>query len=267
MSTKNAGDTQLFTSLRKCETYNPANNMIPVEYTDSGRTELYLEVKYRLLWFQEYCAEKNISGFVDDSDVVFLPEARMFKATASVFMDDKLVGKSAAGVFFSSEDQASARAAIQTAATYAKGRALANAGFGTVNCQPTEEGDRFPCDAGMTITDGKIVSNPQNPMDASFEQPKNGGDKSPPKRAGSKSNSQPEQNRSESPYSGSEMTLQQAKSYVVPIGNDKGKTLGELLALNPNMVAFYAGDNFKNERYIDLKNAAQIVWQAQQKAS
>lgn len=58
------------------------------------------------------------------------------------------------------------------------------------------------------------------------------------------------------PADGSDMTVEEARKLVVPIGTEKGKTLGELLATNRSLVAFYAGDKFKNSKYLELKAAA-----------
>lgn len=58
------------------------------------------------------------------------------------------------------------------------------------------------------------------------------------------------------------MTLEKARAFVVPIGTDKGKRLGEVLAVNRRMVEFYAGDKFRNEKYPDLKQAARCLLQS-----
>lgn len=55
------------------------------------------------------------------------------------------------------------------------------------------------------------------------------------------------------------MTLEEARGFVVPIGTEKGKTLGELFAMNRSLVEFYAGDKFKNMKYIKLKAAARCL--------
>lgn len=52
------------------------------------------------------------------------------------------------------------------------------------------------------------------------------------------------------------ITLEEARALVVPIGTEKGKSLGELLVMNRSLVEFYAGDKFKNSKYPKLKAAA-----------
>ena len=58
------------------------------------------------------------------------------------------------------------------------------------------------------------------------------------------------------------MSVEDAKSFIIPIGTMKGKTIGELLATNRKQVEFYAGDKFRNQKYPDLKRAAQCALQS-----
>lgn len=249
------------TTIRACS-YKPEEDLILLTYEENGREELYLEVKYRVKWFHQYCLENNLSGFIDDSEVLYIPEAQMFLATASVYIDNTLVGKSSAGVPYSANNPNASKVAIQTAATCAKGRALANAGFGTINCA-MEEGDRFPCDSGIKITTDNIVSNPENPMEVTFLAPVDGKANDPvSNRQPSDTKAKPEpvspQNKTEEAPAVS-MTLEEAKAYMIPIGTHKGKSLGEVLAIDPGIIKFYAGDRFQNAKLPQLKVAAQII--------
>lgn len=94
---------------------------------------------------------------------------------------------------------------------------------------------------------------PDNPMDYSRQQ-------SSPTANGTGGGTPPTEGAS-APQS--PMTLEEAKAYVLPIGTHKGRTLGELLAIAPKQVEFYGGKMFANERYPDLKRAAQTILQAQ----
>lgn len=58
---------------------------------------------------------------------------------------------------------------------------------------------------------------------------------------------------------GSGMTLEEAKSVILPIGEFKGKSLGEVSALKPGLISFYAGDKFRNDKYPQLKEAARLI--------
>ena len=53
--------------------------------------------------------------------------------------------------------------------------------------------------------------------------------------------------------------LAEAKGYIVPMGQHKGKSLGEVLALNKSSVEFYASDKFRGDRYPELKEAAKTI--------
>lgn len=55
------------------------------------------------------------------------------------------------------------------------------------------------------------------------------------------------------------MTVEEAREFVVTIGTEKGKTLGEVLALDRPKVEFYASDKFKNQRHVKLKAAARCL--------
>lgn len=58
------------------------------------------------------------------------------------------------------------------------------------------------------------------------------------------------------------MTLEEARSVVLEIGSMKGKTFGEVMALKPSMVEFYAGEKFnseKNSQHRKYKKAAQLL--------
>lgn len=55
------------------------------------------------------------------------------------------------------------------------------------------------------------------------------------------------------------MTLEEARAVVLEIGSMKGKTFGEMMAIKPSYVEFYAGDKFNNPEYPHYKKAAQIL--------
>lgn len=250
----NQEDGRMSSRTRECA-YDPLDHMIKITYQDSGTEELYLEVKNRVLWFQLYCEQHEKRGLIDDSEIQFVEAARMFVVTSNVFIDDCLVGKSIAAGPYNPDDPKSSSEAILSAATKAKGRALANAGFGTVNCS-LEEGDKIPCDSGITIERGKITSS-SNPMFAGVR--KSAAESTEARDTAAPAKAEPSNKQAQAPEQGVPMTLAQAKASIVPIGTEKGKTLGELLALKPNLIEFYAGDDFKNTKYPQLKEACKII--------
>lgn len=52
------------------------------------------------------------------------------------------------------------------------------------------------------------------------------------------------------------MSISRARSYVLPFGPEKGKTLGEVLHKNRKIVEFFASDEFQNDEYQELKEVA-----------
>ena len=144
--------------LRQCS-YDPAPDRILVNYGQGGQDELYLEVKFRMLWFLTWCKENGFNGFIDESEYEVIPSMGMVIAKAKVYVDGNLIGAAAASAV-TNGDYAHNEKLIQTAATSAKGRALADAGFGTISSGlPSESGEIVPVDAGI-----KIIRDPVNPL-------------------------------------------------------------------------------------------------------
>ena len=88
-------NNEVFINARKCS-YDPMQDLIDVTY-DNDKHSAYLQVPHRLIWFATYCAEKGFTGFVDDGDVKYIPELALMQATASVFINGTMVGRSSAG--------------------------------------------------------------------------------------------------------------------------------------------------------------------------
>lgn len=268
--------TDSFNKLRRCA-YDPTADLITVKYDDSGKEAFYLQVPHRIIWFHQYCTENGLHGVIDDGDVTYIPELGLVKAVATVLMDNVVVGRSAAGCVVNVNDMESVNNAVQTAATRAKGRALANAGFGTPAGQgnPGESGDMYPCDAGMpfqtypqmVVSGGQVVQPPVyginqygggyapvslqpqvNPNEVRYQQSYSTAPA--PKPAPSKPtpvNQMPMQPG---------MTLEQAQNFVVPSGRQAGKRLCELDA---STVEYYATKS-ASKRYPEFIQAAKIVW-------
>ncbi len=228
--------------MRNCS-YSPENDMIRVTSFD-GREKMYLEVRFRVRWFQEYCDENGISGCIDDSDIRFVPEAGLLIASATVYMDGKVAGKSTAGICMSGLDPIRAGTIVQTIATQAKGRALANAGFGTTSASAAEEGDRNAlCEAGTPVRQTPVVRENGEPV--SLTGP-----------ARQREDRSPAADGPEAPVS--EEAYRNALVTVIPTGSYKGKTFQEALGENPEIARFYA-NRFHNRKYPEVKNAAVLI--------
>ena len=104
--------------LRQCS-YDPAPDRILVNYGQGGQDELYLEVKFRMLWFLTWCKENGFNGFIDESEYEVIPSMGMVIAKAKVYVDGNLIGAAAASAV-TNGDYAHNEKLIQTAATSAK---------------------------------------------------------------------------------------------------------------------------------------------------
>lgn len=225
-------------TIRACS-FNPGEHMIPITFKDGDAPNYYLEVKWRLFWFHQYCQEKGYASYsVEESPatIITCPSGSFVQTAAVVKIDGEVVGQGIGGVSLASTD---IQYAVQQAATIAKGRALANAGFGCVftSAAASESGgSEIPCDSGLNGNDIFIMRNPENPLMISpVNQPK-----------------APEKPKEP------EMTRDTALKFVVKVkGPNEGKTLGELMAKAPNSVRYFA----ENMRFsgTELQKAAKLV--------
>ena len=62
---------------------------------------------------------------------------------------------------------------------------------------------------------------------------------------------------------GGRMSLDEAKAVILPIGEHKGHTMGEVLAIKPGLIDFYASQKFNSGKYPYLKEAAQVILENQ----
>lgn len=264
------GNTNDEIRLRSCQ-YDPTQDRIPLTDEITGEPILYLEADSRIIWFQTYCQERELKGYIDASQYRFIPELNMFIVTANVYINDKLVGSDVAGVMVAPGDIAGSGKALQTASTYAKGRALMNAGFGLKAIRrPQASGDNFP--DGDEFPEQGVTVNPENPFDAVITHPQQPQASNPTPAsavgAGQRIMGQGTPAASNgtnctNPPTMQEMTLDQAQAVKVPVGKAKGKTLGEVFATDPGMVKFWAGDRFTNAtKYPELVAASTVILKA-----
>ena len=200
---------ELYVGPRACKGYNPNEHLIDIPNITTGEMGKYLLVPDRVTWFNAYCQENGIKGVIDDSQIEFYPEKNLVKAICVIKMDGEEVARSCgSGVFRDGEDVIF-RKAIECAATSAKGRALANAGFGS-NMATGDEPEQTPVDAPVPkpIKDNKTTDSKQSEVKKDTPQmPK---------------------------------TLAESQRIVIDFGDYKGKTLGEIFVLNRGFVEWLA---------------------------
>ncbi len=148
-------------TLRYTSAYDPQGDTVAVVFNEGEAPQTFLETKYRLRWFHDYLKDHNSSGYVDDSELVYMPEAKLILAKASVFINGDLVGRSCAGSYYTPDLGLSDPTLGQTVATAAKGRALSNAGFGTADCAPDKKNP--PARSELPAAQGTIRACSYNP--------------------------------------------------------------------------------------------------------
>lgn len=215
----------------ECKGFEPKEKLTQIVGMN-GELQSYLEVKYRIEWFNQYCAENDIKGVIDESDIKYLEQVKMFVATCKIYMDDKLVATGIGGKMVDG-DITSMNMIIQSAATIAKGRALANCGFGTAMCANNESGenhDILPCDAGITInTDNNPLINNSAVTKTNEEKQKI-----------SKTESKPQSKAKAEKTVNVPKNLTEAQALILSIGKYKGKSLGEVAAIDKQYIDFMA---------------------------
>lgn len=290
--------------LRDCD-YDPAKDIIGLPDKDGNPTDAYLNVQYRVHWFNQWLDKVRLTGCIDGSDIRYDPIAKMFVATARVYIDDELVAVSSAARPFD-PDTAITEPPVLMVATAAVGRALANAGFGITSngMDDGRKGNEVPCDAGVKVAPSEVgpevrpvyqkvyegAGMPRTPSlpprETPADQPVAPTRKKPgrkPKAVQEAAEASPvttitEQTArepSEVPVEDKEpvcqadgitaglppMPREEALRFVMPVGENKGKTLGEILGManGPRSLHFYASDKFTNPKYVDLARAAKAV--------
>lgn len=262
---------------RRCS-YNPADDAYVADLDgfrgEANNKAVNLYVNGRVKWFLTYCEENGVKGRIEEADVTILPEfPRLMMVTSRIYMNDELVADGIAGAIINPEDPNCA-VVVQSCATKAKGRALANAGFNLNGIE--DASDLVAPDTGVRlptymISGGQIVANPDNPVDATFVAAND--DRLPFEEAFSSpaAGTAPETTPEPAPVpraapkkeSKKPMTLAEAQAFVIPMGTAKGKTVGEAALTNIGVLRFYAGRSTTQfdsaEKYADLVSACTMV--------
>ena len=248
-------------AINAVEGFSPAAYARELENGD-GTKSLYLDVKYRLLWFRLRNPDGKIDTeivHVDDKSAVVCCKLYHDKADPA----DQYLAKSTAQRFVSQEKFGDRY--LEIAETAAMGRVLAAAGYGTQFCGSTDmlsgiiadapidmgipsDEDELDATASRVVHETKAQEEPaaqtqpaQMPTQtATMPQPAQPAATSAPKPAAA------EKPRTLEDYLNS-MTLDDAKSIVVEFGRNAGTSLGEIAMHKPAdldwYVKNYAGRN------------------------
>ena len=225
------------TIIRQCS-FDPTSRLIDITQTD-GTIAKYLMVQDRVLWFHKYCEENGLFGTIDDSNIEFIEGIKMFKATCLVIIDGEIIGKSVGSCILKDDTEK----AIELAATSAKGRALANAGFGTAMCYQ-DDPETIPCDAGVKAS----KENNSDEVDDMFKIPDSGDSSAKSQETANSNNSELKM----------PTTLEEAQKIVLDLPNHHGKTLGEVAALDFQYLKFLA-EKYNPRKHPEYKEGAKII--------
>ena len=265
-------------AINTVEGFSPAAYARELENGD-GTKSLYLDVKYRLLWFRLRNPEGKIDTeivHVDDKSAVVCCKLYHDKADPA----EQYLAKSTAQRFVSQEKFGDRY--LEIAETAAMGRVLAAAGYGTQFCGSTDmlsgiiadapvdmgfpsDEDELPVTANRVVHETKTQEEPamQTPPAAIAQQmtapkPTQQAAPSAPKPAAEKPKTLEDYLNT--------MSLDDAKSIVVEFGRNAGTTLGEIAMHKPADLDWYVR-NYSGRNLALKAGAILLVESATKKAS
>ena len=232
-------------TMKSIPSINTVDGFNPGEFTrelpnDDGSMSLYLDVKYRMLWFRLHRPNGKI-----DTEIIHVDE-KSAVVCCKLYSDrgdpaEQYLAKSCAQRFISQEKYGDRY--LEIAETAAIGRVLAAAGYGTQFCGATDMLSGIIADAPVDMTtvedaatapveaSSHVIHQVRPAPQVSEEKPA-----APPKR----------ELTTLEDYLNT-MTLDDAKNVVVDVGRYSGTRLGEIVMSNPKdldwYVKYYAGKN------------------------
>ena len=257
-----AKNMEIINGLNEVEGFDPAAFLRKLQ-SEAGEEQLYLDVKYRKLWFRlKYPLGKIAKRIIKLENDYAIIESRIYLDRNDP--EDSYIS-CAMAQRWRTEDDAYGKKYVESAETAAVGRALADAGFGIQFAEPGEEHDPNPVDAPVTVS--KTNENDLSPEDDEplpeehVPQQKKvrgevGSEKSNPKS--SKKEELSEHMSVEELTK--KMTLDDAKAYIIPMGVYKGKTIGELCLEKPSALTWYI-DSYGGRNNL-LRAAAKVLLDA-----
>lgn len=247
----------IINNLNKVEGFDPSLFLRKLS-NDTGEEQLYLDVKYRKLWFRL----KYPNGKITKNVVKLEPEYAVIEC--KVYLDrndpeDAYVSCAFAQRWRKDDDIYGLRY-VETAETAAAGRALADAGFGIQFAEPGEEQDVNPVDSPVTMPAGGSWEVPEE--ETVVEEKK--------KKMTNKSEGKPPKSEGKEPVKLQEsmavddlmkiMSLEDAKKYIVPFGEFKGQSMGDVSLKNPKSLNWFV-EGYSGNRNI-LRASAKLLLEA-----
>ena len=240
-------------TMKSVPTINAVDGFNPADFTrqlpnEGGSTSLYLDVKYRLLWFRLHRPKGKIDTeiiHVDDKSAVVC--CKLYEDKADPV--DQYVARSCAQRFITTEKFGNRY--LEIAETAALGRVLAAAGYGTQFCGGTDMFGDIIADAPIDLS---IMEDDQDTTPDSSSRVMHQVKPAltaPVAPAPAAPTPAPAPAKPDKPLTLDDllntMSLDDAKNVVVDIGRYSGSTLGQIVMSNPRdlewYVKYYAGKN------------------------
>ena len=234
------------TALNHVEGFDPKRYMRTTS-TEEGQG-LYLDVKYRKLWFRlAHPLGKIKKIFHALNAEVAICEARVYLNKDDP--DDQYIGSGTAQRFFKAGEKFG-ESYVESAETAAVGRALAEAGFGSQfsDCDVTE-----PADA--TLADAPVPAPAAKPAEPAAMHTGTADPAPAPTPVSKPAPTLSPDMPLEQAYAA--MTLDQAKAVVIDCGCYRGQTLGQLALTKPGSLHWYV-DSYKGSNNL-LRAAAKYL--------
>lgn len=240
-------------TLNKVEGFEP-KDYLRKEVTEDG-ISFYLDTKYRLLWFRMKYPEGKLVKIPKALNKEYATfEVRVY--TDKNDAEDNFLANGFASRYKDDGNEKFGLNFVESAETAALGRALKDAGFGTQFCDIALPNDQTVVDAGVHISFDLGNDGITTPIEENEAGPAVNG------TAPSNSNEDATANDSTTVTANSEtevveekvelnkdmpieellkrMTVDYAKSIVVEVGYDKGKTLGSIMQTKPKSIVFHS---------------------------
>lgn len=240
-------------TLNKVEGFEP-KDYLRKEVTEDG-ISFYLDTKYRLLWFRMKYPEGKLVKIPKALNKEYATfEVRVY--TDKNDAEDNFLANGFASRYKDDGNEKFGLNFVESAETAALGRALKDAGFGTQFCDIALPNDQTIVDAGVHISFDLGNDGITSPVEENEAGPAVNG------AAPSNSNEDATENDSTAVTANSEkevveeklelnkdmsieellkmMTVDYAKSIVVEVGYDRGKTLGSIMQTKPKSIVFHS---------------------------
>lgn len=273
-------------ALNHVEGFEPLKYMRTIQ-NEGQEDQLYLDVKYRKLWFRlAYPVGKIISKIVSLADHMAIVEARIYLDKNDP--EEQYVSNSFSQKF-RSEDPKFGDKFLEMAETAAIGRALADAGFGMQFADVGEENDPQQVDAGIPASavtvpqpamrdtipsqnqtfmpQARIQKVPMQQDSSAMQYQEQTGSMSAMNGFYQQANTAPRQ-QVQTFHPGlsveelvKQVSYEQAVQVVIPTGTHNGKTMGQLAVENPGSVKWYA-ESYTGANHLLQAAAIKIMEQA-----